>query len=34
MYDDYAVYVNNLFKNYGNKEVLKDMCVRVERGAM
>ncbi|KAG5872757.1 hypothetical protein JTB14_030152 [Gonioctena quinquepunctata] len=32
MHDNYAVYVENVKKSYGNKEVLTELYMKVERG--
>ncbi|VEN54162.1 unnamed protein product [Callosobruchus maculatus] len=32
MWDNYAVYVEDLVKCYGSKEILKKLCMKVERG--
>ncbi|XP_074031882.1 uncharacterized protein [Leptinotarsa decemlineata] len=32
MHDNYAVYVENVVKNYGNKTILKELNMKVERG--
>ncbi|CAG9819085.1 unnamed protein product [Phaedon cochleariae] len=34
MHDNYAVFVDNVVKNYGNREVLKQLCMKVERGTI
>ncbi|KAJ8920069.1 hypothetical protein NQ315_011723 [Exocentrus adspersus] len=34
MYDNYAVYVQDVVKNYGSKEVLKKLCMKVDRGSI
>lgn len=34
MHDNYAVYVQDVVKSYGSKEVLKKLCMKVDRGSM